>query len=58
MWNLIYGTNELIYRKETTLMDVENRLVTAKGRGGGGGGGGGRGGGPLGLAAAKRLHLE
>ena len=30
MWNLIYGTNEPIYRKET-LKDMKNRLVVAKG---------------------------
>ena len=31
MWNLIYGTNEPIYRNK--LMDLENRLVVAKGEG-------------------------
>ena len=30
MWNLKYGTNELIYKTET-----ENRLVLAKGKWGG-----------------------
>ena len=30
IWNLIYGTNEPIYRKERN-MDLENRLVVSKG---------------------------
>ena len=30
IWNLIYGTNEPIYRKKNKLMDMENRLVFAK----------------------------
>ena len=29
MWNLKYGTNESIYRKETKLMDMENRLMVS-----------------------------
>ena len=29
MWNLIFGTNEPIYRKEK-LVDLENRLVVTK----------------------------
>ena len=37
MWNLKYDTNEPIYETETTLMDIENRLVVAKGEGVGGG---------------------
>ena len=32
MWNLKYGTNELIYDTET---DIENRGVVAKGEGSG-----------------------
>ena len=36
MWNLKYGTNELIYETNRT-MDIENRLVVAKGEGAGGG---------------------
>ena len=32
MWNLKYGTNEPIYETET-IMDIENRLVVAKGEG-------------------------
>ena len=32
MWNLRYGTNELIYETET-VTDTENRLVVAKGEG-------------------------
>ena len=31
MWNLKCRTNKLIYRTETKLMDIENRLVVAKG---------------------------
>ena len=30
MWNLKYGTNELIYKSET-LIDIENRLVVGQG---------------------------
>ena len=30
MWNLKYGTNELIYKTEKRLTDLENRLVVAK----------------------------
>ena len=30
MWNLIYGTNELLYKTER-LIDIANRLVVAKG---------------------------
>ena len=33
MWNLKYGTNELIYETETD-SQTENRLVVAKGEGG------------------------
>ena len=29
-WNLKYGTNESIYRKEKNFMDMENRLFVAK----------------------------
>jgi len=32
IWNLIYGTNGSIYRKKSKLMDMENRLVVAKGK--------------------------
>ena len=32
IWNLIYGTNEPIYRGKN-LMDMENRLVVTKGEG-------------------------
>ena len=32
-WNLIYSTNEPIYRKKNKLMDMENRLVVAEVRG-------------------------
>ena len=32
MWNLKYGTNELIYKTETD-SQTENRLVVAKGEG-------------------------
>ena len=32
-WNLIYGTNEPFHRKK--IMDMENRLVVAKGGGSG-----------------------
>ena len=31
-WNLIYGTNELFHRKKT-IVDLENRLIVAKGEG-------------------------
>ena len=31
MWNLKYGTNELIYKRETDLKDTEKRFVVAKG---------------------------
>lgn len=30
MWSLKYDTNELIYKTETDLKDVEKRTVTAK----------------------------
>ena len=30
VWNLIYGTNEPVYRKEKKLMVMENKLVVAK----------------------------
>ena len=30
-WNLKYGTNELIYKRETDL-DIENRPMVAKGK--------------------------
>ena len=33
MWNLKYGTNEPIYKTETRLKDIENRVVVAKGGG-------------------------
>ena len=33
LWHLIYGTNEPIYREETKLRDMENRLVVSKGMG-------------------------
>ena len=33
IWNLKYDTNELIYETETDL-DIENRLLVAKGEGG------------------------
>ena len=33
IWNLIYGTNEPIYRKGNKLTDKENRLVVANGDG-------------------------
>ena len=31
MWNLKYETNDLLYRNR--LIDIENKLVVAKGRG-------------------------
>ena len=37
MYNLIYGTNEAIYRKKNKLMDMENRLVVPQGAAGGSG---------------------
>ena len=33
MWNLKQDTNELIYKTENKLTDIENRLVIAKGEG-------------------------
>ena len=36
MWNLKYGTNIPIYRTET-FINMENRLLVAKGEGGGSG---------------------
>ena len=30
MWNLKYGTNEPIFKTETRLTDIENRLAFAK----------------------------
>ena len=36
IWNLIYGTNEYFYMKK--IMDIEKRLVVAKGEGDGVGG--------------------
>ena len=39
MWNLKKNyTNELIYKTETDLTDLENELMVTGGRGGGGGG--------------------
>ena len=32
IWNLTYGTNELFHRKKT-IVDLENRLIVAKGEG-------------------------
>ena len=32
IWNLIHGTKEPIYRKETNVKEAENRLVVAKGK--------------------------
>ena len=37
MWNLKYDTNEPIYENRNGIMDIENRLVVAKGEGVGGG---------------------
>ena len=34
MWNLKYGTNELIYKTETN-SQIENRIVSVQGVGGG-----------------------
>jgi len=34
MWNLKYGTSELIYGIENRLANMENRLVVARGCGG------------------------
>ena len=34
IWNLIHSTNEHSYRKKKKFMDMENRLVVAKGGGG------------------------
>ena len=33
MWNLKHDTNELIYKTEKRLTDIENGLVIAKGEG-------------------------
>ena len=52
MWNLIYGTNEPIYKTET---DTENRLVVAKAAGVGGGRGTDW---ELGVSRWKLLHVE
>ena len=37
MWNLKYDTNELIYKTENRLTDIENKLMVTKGGRGGGG---------------------
>ena len=36
MWNLKYDTNELIHKTGSRLIDIENRLVVAKGKEGDG----------------------
>ena len=37
MWNLKYDASELIYKTETRLTDIENKLKASKGEKGGGG---------------------
>ena len=44
-WNIKYDTNELIYETETESLDIENRLVVAKGEG-------------VGVSRCKLLYVE